>query len=247
MGLFGGGAASKYWRSPTWRLPPGGGRPIWLSVWTRGPVGGAHNNGPATFGISTGGTGSVGFYFDGAGGLYVWDQNDGGSFAQGSGGPAVLNTWQHYFGFFPSLSTRFNYLNGVQTSQENTTLALPQTLDCFIVGTLQASYLDTNRLVAEAVFGRGNVDISQIQQLAQGANPLAVLPKQILAYFPLRGDLRDLGPRQAGLMPIGGAVTLFGEHPPVALPPRRRLLPGSGAVVVPPPTGNPRPRITMVA
>jgi hypothetical protein len=77
-----------------------------------------------------------------------------------------------------------------------------------------------------------------------GQNPLAVVPSQILAYFPLRGDLSDSGPLRMGLTRVGGATTIFGDHPSIALPPRRRLL-RSGAVVVPPPTV--RPFIRMVA
>jgi hypothetical protein len=246
MGLY-GTASAACWRTPSRLRPNSGVRPpLWVSCWTKGATGSTGVvQGMAAFASSTGAA-CMGAYIDGGGSTWIWDENDAAGYQQVYGTGALPNVWQHIFCNYPSLSNRQIWFDGVRLGTDLNALATPQTLDTFIIGAVSPlqTYLGTNRMVAEAVFGQGELSPLQIQQLAQRANPLAVCPSQILAYFPLRGDLSDSGPMRTGLMRLGNPATIWGEHPPVALPPRRRLL-RSGGVVVPPPTA--RPFIRMVA
>lgn len=74
----------------------------------------------------------------------------------------------------------------------------------------------SNVQIAEYAVYRGVLGTADVQKLWNGANPLNVQPGILQAYFPLRGDLKDYGPRHTGLTPIGGAVATFVDHPPVA-------------------------------
>jgi hypothetical protein len=228
MALFGTGVSTKFWRAPFRAFSDMGGRPIWLSVWSRGATAAAAGNqGLACFG-TTGSNASAGPYIDTSAGVRAWDENDAGSFQQSAGGGTSLaTTWQHWFASYPSATSRTLYGAGAATSgTDASTLAAPQTFNSLIVGTLLTSVLTTTRSVAEVVFGRGTISTGQILALYQGMSPLEVINRsQILGYFPLRGDLFDYNTNnlRSQLHPIGGAAALWdATHPNVALPRRAR-------------------------
>lgn len=77
--------------------------------------------------------------------------------------------------------------------------------------------------VAEVALWPGLLTQAEFNMLASGVNPLAVRQGSHLAYFPLVGDMRDLSPVATWLRPVGAWTPLYRDHPPVQMPPRRRL------------------------
>jgi hypothetical protein len=78
--------------------------------------------------------------------------------------------------------------------------------------------------VAEAAIWAGALTQAEFDMLAAGANPLTVAQGRNLGYFPLLGDLRDLSPVETWLRPVGAWTPAYRDHPPVQLPPRRKVL-----------------------
>jgi hypothetical protein len=77
---------------------------------------------------------------------------------------------------------------------------------------------------AEAAVWSGLLSQAEFDALACGANPSTIGQGRRLAYFPLLGDMRDLSPVATWLRPVGAWTPTWRDHPPVQLPPRRRLL-----------------------
>lgn len=245
MALFGTGAAGRYWRTSALDLPALGGRPLWVSVWTNaGPATGS--GGYASFWNTAAGNANIGPN-QSTTGIFLRDSNDAATNVGPSTAAGVLaaNTWRNVLSYLPGASERYIFVAGVSVASNTTTLTGPQTLDRLTVGINGAAVLPATIPVAEVVFGTGLLSGEQIKALAGGRNPLVVAPRQVLAYFPLRGNLADLGPRQAGLQTsfILAGQTVWTEHPLVDPPPRRRLF--FRAATTPPPV-TARPRITMV-
>jgi hypothetical protein len=241
MGLFGAGNAA-YWRSRARDMPAFGGRPIWMSLWFKNS--GAAWQGPACFqGLSA--SAWVGVYQN-AGVNFLGDLNDSAQGAAPSLGSWVGSNWVNLTALFVTPSLRRLYQSGVLLGTDTTTVNPPQSLSYFTVGQVPGAYLGLGSAVAEAAFGTGLLSAAQIAALAAGANVQRVAPSQLLAYYPLRGSLEDLSQARAGLQFSSTSTPrpVWSDHPPVDLPPRRRLFHGAG-VVVPPPTV--RPRIRMVA
>lgn len=78
--------------------------------------------------------------------------------------------------------------------------------------------------VAEAAIWAGALTQAEFDMLAAGANPLTVAQGRNLGYFPLIGDMRDLSPVATWLRPVGAWTPVYRDHPPVQLPPRRKVL-----------------------
>jgi hypothetical protein len=77
---------------------------------------------------------------------------------------------------------------------------------------------------AEAAVWSGLLSQAEFDALACGANPSTIGQGRRLAYFPLLGDMRDLSPVATWLRPVGAWTPTWRDHPPVQLPPRRRVL-----------------------
>lgn len=236
MALFGSGTSTKYWRTPAGRLFVNGAtRPLWVSCWTKAANVTNGNQGLGHF-MSTTTSAEMGTYIDASAAAWSWDETNAATFQQaGLLGAASANVWQHYVSYYPTASSRWIYRDGASypTSsaiQDTGTVSGAQTFDSFSVGRITTAAAGADRLIAEVVFGSGPLPASMLDLLHSGANPLTIVPPaQLLGYFPLRGDLSDLGPMRTGLGPVGGATAIFGEHPPMvaAAPLRRRIFSAS--------------------
>ena len=88
-----------------------------------------------------------------------------------------------------------------------------QTLTDIYVGTDQ----DGNVMIPSSAVAEVAVWMGPLTNLAQaslfaGACPLTVKRAQLVAYWPLAGDLQNYAPRQA---PLIGPAPVFTDHPPV--------------------------------
>lgn len=134
---------------------------------------------------------------------------------------ATDKSWQHLFHAEYNSASRECFVNGVSRAT-NTTSIGGQSVDRFLIGmSNNTNPLVSTRWIAEACFGKGVLSAEQIKALAQGANPLSI-NAQILAYFPLRNSLENLGPRGVGLTQVGAFNPTWRDHPPIAAPPTRR-------------------------
>ncbi len=70
--------------------------------------------------------------------------------------------------------------------------------------------------VAEFACWTGLLGPGEILQLYGGANPATIQAGILQFYYPLLGDLNDLGPQHIAMASVGGAVATFTDHPPVA-------------------------------
>lgn len=266
MGLYGTGNAARYYKAPiSLRDQP---YPFWISSWSYGAFTGT-NQGWASY-LRAAGNAAAGTYMDsaGSGQTDYFVMNNAGTFNQIVHlAGAAPNVWHHYIGYSTATAHSF-YLDGISfdslrgqlpprpTPAEqaevdpfsiSNTLSGAMTFDTLMVGSLGlANICPTSRMYAEVVFGSGIITQQQITLLASGQNPLTIAGLGILAYFPLRGDLSDFGPRRIGLQQSAAFAPVWGDHPPVQPHQRRRRIPlRASGVVVPPPAA--RPRITVFA
>jgi len=83
---------------------------------------------------------------------------------------------------------------------------------------------DPSIAFAEVALWNAELSRAEVEQLARGTNPLRLgRSSNILAYYPLRGNLDDLGPERMGLLPVNRVVggtfldhrPRWTDHPPV--------------------------------
>lgn len=164
------------------------------------------------------------------------EEYDGANAAQASSGTGALpasGAWVSFGVSLTSASSRTLYW-GQGSSATNTTSVndIPLT-DIILCGNGQI-----NSAIAECAVWQASLGSAEFLALQNGANPLTIRPGALTAYYPLRNSLADLGPRRIGLAGVGIAATTapaWTDHPPVALPPTRRLFFPSAA-----PTSKPR-------
>jgi hypothetical protein len=174
---------------------------------------------------------------------YVIEEYDGTNDPIAKVGTAVVGSWQLWGGVFNSLSSRTVYHpDGSSVTESATTVTVNNLLSRVKI----CDYAhNAGTAIAEVAAWSCELAPSDYAAMRQGKNPSAIQPNNLLFYFPLRGDLRDYGPRA---LPIVGRGTWdrstakYTGHPPVE--PRSRLHRMLRGAAVPP--SNPRPRITMV-
>ena len=110
----------------------------------------------------------------------------------------------------------------------------------FFVGLSAASTAaaSTGMKFAECAIWQGALGQAEYIALAAGSNPLRIKSSaQLQAYWPLRDNLREYGPRGIGLSPVGNATAVFSDHPQVLpVPLTRRFT--AGRILLPLITGR---------
>jgi hypothetical protein len=245
VALFGTGNGGLYWAAPAFAYPGDIGSaqantgeylPMFSFCWFRfnnasfsgqcGPVGIGSPTLSGHIGLRIGGTGFVGT---------GWANDSAISFANGAGTiQLVSKQWYFIAQVDTTVNNRSSYVGTSISNTDTSGLASPQ-LFSFIVGKGNSNWtMRTDQMVAEAGFGLNTLGTGEIAALAAGANPLTVLGPKLLAYFPLRNELRDYSyNRHAGLTQVGNFAPIWGEHPPVNPPPlqRRFYIPSIGAII----------------
>jgi hypothetical protein len=91
--------------------------------------------------------------------------------------------------------------------------------------------------VAEIAVWNYALTTADMTLLAAGRNPTTIQPSKLLAYLPLRTDVKDYGPSSFPVVGVGGwTATYGGTHPPV-----------DAYSTTPPPSGGHTPQFAMVA
>lgn len=81
----------------------------------------------------------------------------------------------------------------------------------------------TNVDLAEVAVWYGHLGAAEFEMLSRGACPADVASPRLQRYYPLRGDLLDLGPMREGATQTGAYDIAWTDHPPVDLPRRMPL------------------------
>lgn len=125
-----------------------------------------------------------------------------------------INTWFHAAGVFNSATSRSSFLNGggKVTSATNAT---PASLDRYSVGALRrltpAGYMSGK--IAEAAIWNVALSDAQITLLAGGANPLSILPGNLIHYTPLWGNSSPEPNNGTGSTTLTATGTVKSDHP----------------------------------
>jgi hypothetical protein len=151
-----------------------------------------------------------------------------------TGNIIALNTWVFGAVIYTDLSTRSAYIQDSGQFSPNvittgTGTVAPSTYTHFTVGSAPPLTFDlaTSAVsLAEAAFWSTDLQVPDLQLLAQGASPLNIGPRgKLEAYYPLRGDLKDYSNNNGvGLQDLGTTAypVAFTDHAPVQRPPRPR-------------------------
>lgn len=113
-----------------------------------------------------------------------------------------------------SQTTANMYVNNMQTviPRGAGTLGAQTLTDLYIAqDETLGSFMTTTVAVAEATVYNRQIGVNDGAMLMSGSNPLSI--SGVIAYYPLRFDLRDYGPNGKSL--IGSAAPVFTDHPPV--------------------------------
>ena len=221
MALFGTGTGTQYWVSPFGITNAV--KPITLSGWfwsstpTVNEAGFALGNGAAVAAYT-------GFYRYSDGSANAGDY-DGSGFAASTVAGAPTGVWFHYAIVSINQSEIQLFVNGIAGPIATGTIGAQNFIE-FSIGNQTNSLLKTTSKIAECAAFSVALAASDIMQLALGTNPLA-LPAgrgNLIGYWPLRSNLLDYGPRRMAMQPLGGAVAVWADHPPVQQISRRRTL-----------------------
>ena len=142
----------------------------------------------------------------------------GGAEAQAGIGSWSINTWQHFAATFESDTSRYSYLDGVQSTQ-NTTSVAPIGVNHLNVGSRPDAALPFVGMLAEAAVWNVALTLAEIVSLAKGFAPSLIRPTSLVAYWPLFGNDSPELDRWNGRYDL----TLFGppdkaEHPRIYYP-----------------------------
>jgi hypothetical protein len=206
---------------------------LWIAAWvssndTQGFEGIASFSGPPVAGA----TQDLVTLYEGFGWLSGETHQAGTSGPVGSQTQNQAGVWQHLIWCETGTTSREQFVNGVSTGTNANNLAGALSLDRLLLF-LGWPVPPATRLIAEVIFGTGKPTPAQALALAQGRNPLS-LGLNILAYYPLRGSLTDLGPNNYAMTQVGTFTPTWVSSRPVVDAP-----PGVSAAR--------RPRITVFA
>jgi hypothetical protein len=215
MSLAGTGSNSSYWNS----FPPisAGGAPHWISLWYAGGTIGQGSD-IAGIGAASGSANQLGLVANDQTPTLTYYATGTVTTVPGATNFLLTNgTWQHLLIASYTTSSHEIFCGGVSAGN-NTTANVAVTADRFKVhaSTLQfPQWSLTNRYLAEVVFGAGSLTPAQVLSLAQGRSPLAVAPAQVIAYYPLKTTLVDIGPVGYPLTQVGTFTPVWNASNPV--------------------------------
>lgn len=130
------------------------------------------------------------------------------------------DTWYHVGGVFTNPTSRNIYVDGISRGS-NSTSSTPTGLDQTAIGMFRD---DTPRApfdgyLAEAAVYSTNLTAAEMAILAMGMSPLAVRPQNLVAYWPLYGNLSpepDWLENKYNMTLTNGPTKA--DHPPVVYP-----------------------------
>lgn len=233
MALNGTQNYQKYWTAP---LPPQAAAGAWtLAGWLR--PGGAALSGPL-FSLAAnayGGATGAGIAISLSNGLprAVWQASNFSGGGVSAPSAVAANAWSHIAavylpGWAADTTKVLLYVNGAlaATGAAGTSGAMANLATLFlgVAGGINSGSLLSNMALAEACAWNASLGAGEIAALASGQSPLAVRRAGLAHYFPLRGDLANLGSLRAGAAPnAAGVATVWTDHPSVSPPPRRNI------------------------
>jgi hypothetical protein len=145
---------------------------------------------------------------------------------------ASVNTgaWNHEAGVFASNTSRYAYLNGVQSAQSTTSRVPSATPNFAAIGIRinqdnSKSFAGQYSVLAEVGIWNVALTSGEILQLSLGYSPLSVQPENLVAYYPLiRGDASGDEPDLiGGLTMVEQGTVAVQSHTRVFYPGRSQL------------------------
>lgn len=144
----------------------------------------------------------------------------------------IAGKWNHACSIYSAASLETSLINALRAATGSTSIT-PASLDLTSIGchaSGAANQFYTN-LIAEVVFYNCALTRSEALALASGVKPSEIRPECILAYLPLKDDIRDYS--RLNNIFVNTAVVINSDHPPMIENYRRRRVgvTSSGAAI----------------